>query len=259
MRRYLSNYPVHPMAMAYAEGRNIYQNATRHLGKNIILKLDFREFFPSIKSIDWETFLKKDQKGNFTQIDVDTMTRILFWGRRNLSPDCLSIGAPSSPILSNILLYDLDVVLSELGSSRGISYTRYADDITVSGASKAEVLAFEVLARRAVGLMHSPRLSFNDEKRGLYDAGQRRMVTGLILTPDGKVSIGRERKRTISAMLHQFSLGKLEIDQLSLLKGLVGFALGTEVSFIDSMRQKYGNELLDRVLKAPIMPRVPLR
>ena len=56
LHRKLAKYPVHPCCMAYAENRNIRQNAEKHAASNSILKLDFEQFFPSIKVSDWERF-----------------------------------------------------------------------------------------------------------------------------------------------------------------------------------------------------------
>jgi RNA-directed DNA polymerase len=235
--------------MAYVKGRNIYDNATCHVDRNVFLKLDFKDFFPSIKAIDWKQFILRTQGTILTADDVGITTNILFWGVRTSIPRCLSIGAPTSPLLSNILLLDLDTKLAALAERRDVGYTRYADDITISGKLVTDVLAFETLVKREVSRMHSPKLIFNDEKRGLYRMGQRRMVTGLIVTPTRQVSIGRQRKRMISALLHRCSLGQLDADQMGLLKGLLGFTIANEASFVGRMRKKYGDTVVDRVLK----------
>jgi RNA-directed DNA polymerase len=74
------------------------------------------------------------------------------------------------------------------------------------------------------------------------------MVTGLIITPNSEISIGRARKRLISVMLHKVRIGALGAEQMGYLKGLCGFCLGNEPTFISRMRRKYGNDVLDRVL-----------
>jgi RNA-directed DNA polymerase len=74
------------------------------------------------------------------------------------------------------------------------------------------------------------------------------MITGLILTPHGEISIGRERKRLISVMLHKIIVATLNSRQMSYLKGMLEFCLATEPEFISRMRRKYGNDAVDRVL-----------
>jgi hypothetical protein len=85
----------------------------------------------------------------------------------------------------------LDTKLTAAAEKVDVRYTRYADDITASGERLEHVMQFEAAARSIVRRMRSPMLTFNEEKRGLYTLGQRRMVTGLVLTPTQEISIGR--------------------------------------------------------------------
>ena len=247
----LARYPVHSSAMAYANDRNTLQNALAHAGSRPILKLDFESFFPSIKVLDWEKFAKRIPNSAVEQSDIRLYSQIMFWGqqRRSITPRCLSIGAPTSPALSNILLYDLDVALSAEAQKLGATYTRYADDITLSAPSLDALKAFEKITRRAVKSLKSPRLTFNEEKYGLYKKGQRRLVTGLVVTPIGRVSVGRERKRLISSMLYRSSKESLDAAGRSRLKGLLGFCVANEPSFLNRMRTKYGNQTVDSALR----------
>jgi retron-type reverse transcriptase len=246
----LTAYPVHESAMAYALKRNIRANAERHIAANVVLKLDFTDFFPSIKVADWEKYARRVVVDAVDPSDIKLYSRIMFWGEtpRSVLPRCLSIGAPTSPALSNILLYDLDVTLAEAALKLNVQYTRYADDITISGPTTDAVLRFETIASKAIRSLKSPKLVFNEEKRGLYKKGQRRMVTGLIITPTRQISIGRERKRLISAMLHRSSRNLLNLLERSRLKGLLGFSVANEPQFVGRLREKYGNEVIDAAL-----------
>jgi RNA-directed DNA polymerase len=57
-------------------------------------------------------------------------------------------------------------------------------------------------------------------------------------------------KRKISTLLHLFGLGRLSMDQLGYLKGMLGFSIANEPDLVGSMRRKYGNDMVDGVLKA---------
>jgi RNA-directed DNA polymerase len=251
LNKKLIGYPIHSNSMAYANGRNILQNAQAHARSKPILKLDFQQFFPSIKVSDWEKFAKRIPNSEVQQSDIRLYSQIMFWGqqKRSITPRCLSIGAPTSPILSNILLYDLDVTLSTEAERLGATYTRYADDITISGPTLDIVQAFEKFTRRAVRSLKSPRLTFNDEKCGLYKKGQRRLVTGLVVTPVGGISVGRDRKRLISSMLYRSSKELLNQIERSRLKGLLGFCVANEPLFLNRMRAKYGDQTVDSALR----------
>lgn len=252
----LWKFPVHAAATGYIEGRNILHNATAHMANRALLKLDFKDFFPSITVNDWRRVIDSSAVG-FDEYEIWLSSMILFWGRGSTLPKCLSIGAPTSPALSNVILYDLDVQLAAAAASTKTTYTRYADDITVSGPTVADLRGFENIARTIVHATSSPRLIFNEEKRGIYTSGQRRMVTGLVLTPVGGVSIGRERKRLISAMLHRWTQGGLDDEGKAKLKGLLGFCLASEPDFVSRLREKYGNEAVTSILRHHIVRRGP--
>jgi RNA-directed DNA polymerase len=244
----LSKFPVHARATAYESGRSILINANQHVGHKALMKLDFLNFFPSIKVGDFHQFLEHN-KSTFTDADIEALTQILFWGKGSPRPVCLSIGAPSSPRMSNIMMYEIDVQADALANNLGVTYTRYADDVTVSGGAIETLYAFEKAFRRIISNASFPRLRFNSKKRGIYVRGQRQMVTGLVLTPSGNVSIGRERKRLISAMMHRASLGQLNVDDLQTLKGLLAFAAGCEPNFLTRLSRKYGEATVKSVFQ----------
>jgi hypothetical protein len=245
---YLSYFPIHDSATAYKKGTSIYQNAMAHAQSRAIMKFDFESFFPSLKPRDWNRYLAKLASPELpTDFGLIT-TYLLFWGEKSREPRSLSIGAPTSPTVSNILMYDLDSAIAEAASTVGITYTRYADDITLSGESTSKLERFERHLRSLVRKTTSPNLLFNEKKRGIYHRGTRRIVTGLVLTPDEHVSIGRDRKRLISAMIYRFKLGKLSPEEAQSLKGWIAFAIANESTFVTSMRHKYGSSMIDEIL-----------
>lgn len=245
----LSAFPIHSAATGYVQNRNIATNARAHVGNDVLLKLDFRDFFPSISVQDWRARARSTKVAEVLDEDLYIYDKLLFWGQGTRLPKCLSIGAPTSPTLSNIILFGVDEALNGYASDLHLVYTRYADDIAVSGNLMSSVLKFESLARRSISRTKTPRLTFNDEKRGIYQKGQKLMVTGLVITPVGEISVGRERKRTISAMLHKVKIGEIDPPRILKLRGLIGFVLATEPEFVNRMRSKYGNALIDTVLR----------
>jgi RNA-directed DNA polymerase len=230
-------------------GINIRHNAAAHQRSRVILKLDFENFFPSITVKDWDRLLRTRRPAEIELADARYYRLLLFWGQRSPTPRCLSIGAPTSPALSNIIMYALDTLFSEAANLSNVTYTRYADDITASAGRIEDVLEFERHLARIVNGTSSPSLRFNREKRGVYLRGQKRMVTGLIITPPGSISIGRQRKRLISAMLHKATLDSLDAEHLKSLRGMLGFCIANEPDFVTRMRRKYGSTVVDYVLK----------
>jgi hypothetical protein len=248
---------VHKAAAAYVSEKNIYENAEAHRESAAILKLDFTNFFPSIRVRDWERLVRSYAFPPVEPRDLSLYAHILFWSTKKGStvPRCLSIGAPTSPALSNIIMYEIDKKLSDAAAEQNIVYTRYADDITLSGIDAASVVRFECLVNSVVSRSNTPVLKFNEQKRGLYVRGQRQLITGLVITPDQKVSIGRQRKRVISALIHRAKLNQLDIEGKARLKGLLGFSVANEPAFVSRMRHKYGDALIDAIFRFEIPPR----
>lgn len=245
----LSKLPIHPAAMGYINNVGIADNALVHVKSDYILKMDFKDFFPSIKVGDWERSIKR-AKFAISRQDIVLCNYIMFWGNGSGAPQCLSIGAPTSPALSNIVMFGIDQRLNAEAGRLKLNYTRYADDITVSGHIVSAIVKFERFARELIAKTKSPLLIFNEEKRGLYGKGQRRMVTGLIITPEKQLSIGRERKRLISSMIHKVTIGPVGAELLGTVKGLLGFCLATEPTFVSRMREKYGDNTIDYILRS---------
>lgn len=239
----LRNLPMHEAATAYRSGMSIKDNALRHAGDGPILKMDFKDFFPSIKPRDWSAYCKR------TGVLIDTgdihLTSLLLFQRpKGSSVLRLAIGAPSSPFLSNALMFEFDQAIAEAVAKDHVVYTRYADDLTFSAPRTGHLVNVEKIVRATLRAVEYPTLTINDGKTTRVTRKYGRKVTGLTLTNDGKVSIGHKRKRLIHAAVHHASLGKLSAASLGELKGVLGFANSAEPHFVDTLKERYGVELI---------------
>lgn len=248
IRNLLRNLPVHEAATAYVVGGSIRENAARHASGRVLYKIDFRAFFPSIQAGDWAAYAREHLK-DMTLEDVRFTQHVLFWGAGDAKPRCLSIGAPSSPYLSNALMFSFDKHLSEQCALLGVTYTRYADDLTFSTKGHLDKQQIRQAIRGAIQAGFVPRLDINEDKTVLVSKATRRRVTGLIVTNDGLVSLGRDRKRLISCMVDHVGKGDLASEKLPTLRGWLAFANDVEPDFVVRLRHKYSTELIDRLLK----------
>lgn len=246
----LRDLPLHDAATAYRTGMSIKDNASRHVGDGPILKMDFKDFFPSIKPRDWSAYCKKTDILTNSQ-DIRLTSQLLFQRPKGSSILRLAIGAPSSPFLSNALLFDFDQAVSEKVAKDHVIYTRYADDLTFSAPRTGHLVNVERMVNSTLRALEFPKLTVNNEKTIRITRKYGRKVTGLTLTNDGKVSIGRERKRLIHAAVHRASLGKFDAVSLGELKGLLGFANSAEPTFINVLKEKYGAELISFIQTSP--------
>ncbi|MBY6199130.1 retron St85 family RNA-directed DNA polymerase [Vibrio hangzhouensis] len=242
--------PIHPAALAYEVGTGIKRNANKHRYNRYLLKMDFTDFFPSIKP---DVLLSTLEQHNveLTEEDKSVLSSLLFWkptrGDSNLE---LSIGAPSSPFISNAVMYFFDVTVEDYCKQRGIVYTRYADDLFFS--TNASDILFDV-PRFLSGLVQKPNLAFlrfNNDKTVFASKKVNRHITGITITNDGRLSLGRKRKRKISSLIHRFSLQQLtNPEEINELKGLLGFAKHIEPIFLIRMYNKYGRDTILKIQK----------
>ena len=238
--------PVHAHAYAYKKGVSIKENAQMHLSTKYLLKMDFSNFFPSITP---RLFFSKLRQANidFDEDNKLILENFLFFKSKRNSNLRLSIGAPSSPLISNFVMYFWDVEIENICASKGITYTRYADDLTFSTNNKNVLFEIPELLQSILPKYSLGELRINHAKTVFSSKKHNMHVTGITLSNNNKLSLGRERKRAISAMIHHFINNKLDADKTSQLIGLLAFANYIESEFYHRMVEKYGMENIDKL------------
>lgn len=242
----LRELPIHEAATAYRAGMSIKDNALRHAGDGPILKMDFKDFFPSIKPRDWTAYCKQTDALT-DSMDIQLTSLLMFHQPKGSSVLRLAIGAPSSPFLSNALLFDFDQAITDAVAKDHVTYTRYADDLTFSAPRTGYLVNVEKSVRAALRGLEYPRLTVNDAKTTRVTRKYGRKVTGVTLTNDGAISIGHDRKRELHTAVYRASQGRLGTDELGKLKGMLGFANSVEPEFIEKLRQRFGHEVVAKI------------
>lgn len=253
----LSTLPVHPAATAYRRAMSIRDNAAAHTKNGPILKFDFKDFFPSLTEYDWKIYCTTHAVFEDKE-DVDLSVRILFRRSPYLSGLRLAIGAPSSPLLSNILLNDFDEKVTRAVAADQVTYTRYADDLTFSARRTGYLTRVDKALRSIIREMRSPSLRINEAKTVSATKKYKRFVTGLVLTNDGEVSLGRDKKRHISAAVHHAANGRMDYERLAELSGTLAYVNAVEPEFLNRLRRKYGDEVI-RTIKSARLAQRPVR
>lgn len=232
--------PIHTAAMAYRAGIGIKHNAEMHASNNYLLKMDFSNFFTSIKSSDLKKHLKKHLPEHDDEHDY-VAEKLFFRKLKGNSVHFLSMGAPSSPFVSNTILYEFDQKVSDLCAAHGVTYTRYADDLAFSNNQKNVLYEFPELIENIIGENMYPRLVINTQKTVFTSKKKHRRITGLVLNTEGNVSLGRDRKRNIRAMVHRYCQDGLDAKSIAKLRGLLAFAKDVDPVFYNALFSKYAN------------------
>lgn len=186
-RNILKRARVHFRSFGFTPGRSFISNAEPHLACKHLLKMDVKDFFPSIP-FNWvmQFFL-----------DLGYAQNVAFY----LSSICcvnggLSQGAPTSPMLSNTLLYNLDKRLYTLSKKYHLVYTRYADDLNFSGTHIP--LAFSTIVEQVIT---DYGLIVNDEKTKLIRGAGKKIVTGVSVSGQS-ARLPREYKRQLKQEIY---------------------------------------------------------
>lgn len=242
--------PIHVSATAYEVGTGIKMNALRHLNSRYLLKMDFKNFFPSITP---ELFflVAKSSGIEFDELDTILLENALFYRSIRRARLRMSIGAPSSPYISNFVMNGFDHAMSEYCSERKIAYTRYADDITFTTNEKNVLFDIPKVVDAILLKKCFKKIRVNSAKTVFSSKKFNRHITGVVLTSDGRLSAGRSRKREVSSLINSFKYGKLDEKERLRLKGLIAHVHHIEPDFILKMRRKYTNEIIDSIMIAP--------
>ena len=175
---------VHPAAVGFRCGRSVVDNATPHLGKRYVLKMDIHDFFGSIRSPRVrQTFKKIGYPEN-----VSKVLGALCCLHRHLPQ-----GAPTSPALSNIVGYEMDRKLAALAAEYGLTYTRYADDLTFSG----DVFPKEQIIPQVKRIIRDEKFEPNHKKTHFMNQSSRKIITGVSVASGVKLTIPKSKKREI--------------------------------------------------------------
>lgn len=169
----LEKVKVHDNAYGFINGKSIKENAEKHLNQEVLLNIDLENFFPSIHR--GRVYFIFKYLCNFDNDLAFCLTELTTY--KNALPQ----GAPTSPILSNIVAYMLDVRLSGLAKKNKIIYTRYADDITFSG-NKDKIN--NKLLYSVTKIIEDCGFKLNENKTRFSGKHRRQEVTGLIVNND---------------------------------------------------------------------------
>jgi RNA-directed DNA polymerase len=202
--------PVH----GFVIGKSVKTNALAHLHKRFVLNLDLRDFFPSIT--------ERRIIGVLESLSIESRVAAII-ATLCCHKNHLPQGAPTSPVLSNMICFRLDRELLAFAKGARCIYTRYADDITFSSHQPMTAL-FEgpvppsghfppdLLAPALRNALAANGFSIHPDKAHYADRHSRRMVTGLKVNEF--LNVDRRYIRNIRAALYSVeTLGRITAQQ----------------------------------------------
>ena len=186
-----------PWAYGFVCGRSVVDNARPHVGKRYILNLDLKDFFPTITRQQVADCLTAEPFG-FSSLAAKLVSGLATVRTKN-NEEVLAQGFATSPTLSNFICREMDKEIAGVAAAQGITFTRYADDLTFS--SDADILRPQgELVQQVKAIVERYGFRLNEEKTHLQRRGRRQEVTGLMVTE--KVNVSRRYVREIRSLLY---------------------------------------------------------
>jgi RNA-directed DNA polymerase len=188
----LEKIKVSNSCKGFEKNSSTLDNALPHAGANTILTLDLKDFFPSITS---------NQIFNiFKTLGYNNLISTVFTNICTFD-GYLPQGSPSSPKLANLSAWKLDSRIQGYVGKRGISYTRYADDLSFSGLNPVKVVNIIPMIKN---IIEGEKFLINHSKTRISSSGRAKIVTGLVIS-DEKIGIGKKKYNNVRAKIHHLS------------------------------------------------------
>jgi len=196
---YVPRYPVH----GFTKAKSHKTNATQHLQRRYLVNIDIKDFFDSIS--------EKRIVGLFNALGIHPVVATLL-GKFCALKGRLPQGAPTSPIISNMICLKLDRAFLRYAKEHRVLYTRYADDISLSTHNNPNAiikrdavvsgkLAIDELSDTIVSIVEQNGFELNHKKLWFLNENSRKRVTGLIVNQI--LNVDRRYVRNIRTVLHK--------------------------------------------------------
>ena len=237
LREILDLVPGHGAAHGFRAGRSIRSFVAPHVGQAVVLRMDLRDFFPSIGRARVQAVFRTL---GYPEAVADLLgglcTNAAPMGGPLYRQPHLPQGAPSSPALANLCFFRADCRLAGLASAAGLQYTRYADDLAFSGDSVSEALVARV---GAIAFEEGFAVQFR--KTRLMRQGVRQHLAGLVV--NSVCNVKREEFDRLKATLHNCAQRGAGGESRDVLAGRVGF-----VESVNPARGRKLRAILDRIV-----------
>jgi len=182
-----------PYAHGFVRGRSIVTNARLHVGKRVVIRIDIKDFFPSVTAVMVREALITN---GISAVDATAITEICTLDGR------LPQGGPASPFLSNLVAMRLDYRLAGLArhwrdGKCSTSYSRYADDLAFSSDDRH----LNHLVPAATRIIRDCGFAVHENKTRVYRRSARQILAGVVV--NAKPNVPRTVRRNLRAELHQ--------------------------------------------------------
>ncbi len=253
----LEHLPVNQsVSFAYRKGATLLQAITPHAHSRAFYQTDLEQFFDSITSDLIRSTLERVTTpiSDLTE-HIDHILGLL------TIEDKLPIGYSTSPILSNACLIGFDKRLATVSKERQWIYTRYADDIIISATDRQTIESAREAIESCLATELGKGFTLNLRKSKVTTIGRKVQLLGLVILPNGIVTIDRDVRNRIESWLHFYVRDRSRLakifeekrgegmeEGLQRLSGLVSYAYASDSRYLEKLRAKFGTTVIDSFL-----------
>lgn len=215
------------LSHAFEKGKSIFTNARIHQRKRYVINVDLKDFFDSF---NFGRVLGFFEKNRYFMLNHEMAT---VFAQLTCYKNCLPQGAPTSPIITNLVCEILDIRLLNLAKSYRLDYTRYADDLTFSTNDKNIINRFDDFYNDLNSEIERAGFKINTDKTRVLYKDSRQNVTGLVVNK--KINIDRRYYKKVRAMTNSlYRNGSFTIDgkpgTVNQLGGMLSFINQVEIN-----------------------------
>lgn len=263
MLEYLQDYlkiEMHDAVHSYRKGRSDITNAATHRFSNHFIKMDIKDFFPSIteevlleqlpklktfalaRTFSPEKIYQKPATKRLATKTKQLLTAIIHTAVTNKG---LPQGSPLSPILSNMVLTDFDYHMKRVGERSGRLYTRFCDDLTVSSFYPMRKSFILEVTKNLLKDTTKDAFKIHEEKTHYGKATSKLYITGVKINKEHRISYGHEKKEQLKKDIFQLLMAKIKGEDTSHWRSVMGnFARlrSIEPNYAKQLIRKYADK-----------------
>jgi RNA-directed DNA polymerase len=248
------------VVFSYRKGVNAQNAISPHKTSKYILSTDIKSFFVNI-DINKLKMLILDNKDNVLIIPNDIEKYIDAIMNITTYKGILPVGAPTSPAISNAYLFDLDNTLQSYCLQNKLIYTRYSDDFIFSSETKESLAKIPSIMTDIFITLGFETFTLNESKTKIQQQGDKIVLLGLIITPQGYVTVDKTFKNEVEILLHFYLTDKEKfrdyfskkfasnIDKVS---GLLSHINAVDSVYVTKLKKKYGSFLVNSFIHRDI-------
>jgi RNA-directed DNA polymerase len=242
------------IVFSYRKGVNAVDAVSKHAHSKYFFQTDINNFFNSI-DIEMVTSTIFNNIGLFPISDIEryipNIVKILTVN------DSVPVGFSTSPLISNACLLSFDNKLQKYCLANSLIYSRYSDDIIISSSEKASLLEAEQRVTTYLAENTNNKLSINFTKSKHTQTGNKIKLLGMVILPNGKVSVDIRFKKEAEVKFHYYLTNKDKFTEVTgsdfdsaieKFSGQLNYINTVDPSYLDKLRKKYGATIVDMFL-----------